>query len=83
MVVLVFLYLLHSVQSEQHYYLEYIMTIHYEKSNIFASQKQVIVNPVNCRGVMGRGLALAFKRTLSRNVSRLSATVQKRNAAHW
>ncbi len=29
--------------------------------DIFASQAQVIVNPVNCRGVMGAGLALAFK----------------------
>lgn len=35
--------------------------IHYLKGDIFTSQAQVIVNTVNCQGVMGRGLALAFK----------------------
>lgn len=35
--------------------------IHYTTGDIFASNAQVIVNPVNCRGVMGAGLALAFK----------------------
>lgn len=35
--------------------------IHYLKGNIFDSNAQVIVNPVNCKGVMGKGLALAFK----------------------
>lgn len=36
-------------------------SIHYLKGDIFNSQAQVIVNPVNCKGVMGKGLALAFK----------------------
>jgi O-acetyl-ADP-ribose deacetylase (regulator of RNase III) len=35
--------------------------IRYVTGDIFASSAQVIVNPVNCRGVMGAGLALAFK----------------------
>lgn len=35
--------------------------IHYLKGDIFDSQAQVIVNTVNCKGVMGKGLALAFK----------------------
>jgi O-acetyl-ADP-ribose deacetylase (regulator of RNase III) len=35
--------------------------IQYQKGDIFASNAQVIVNPVNCKGVMGRGLALVFK----------------------
>lgn len=35
--------------------------IQYQKDDIFSSNAQVIVNPVNCKGVMGRGLALAFK----------------------
>jgi O-acetyl-ADP-ribose deacetylase (regulator of RNase III) len=35
--------------------------IHYLKGNIFDSKAQVIVNTVNCKGVMGKGLALAFK----------------------
>lgn len=35
--------------------------IQYLKGDIFSSQAQVIVNTVNCQGVMGKGLALAFK----------------------
>jgi O-acetyl-ADP-ribose deacetylase (regulator of RNase III) len=35
--------------------------IHYRKGSIFDSQTQVIVNTVNCKGIMGKGLALAFK----------------------
>src|SRR5690349_9698591 len=35
--------------------------IQYQKGYIFDAKTQVIVNPVNCRGVMGKGLALAFK----------------------
>ncbi len=35
--------------------------IQYQKGNIFDSTTQVIVNTVNCKGVMGKGLALAFK----------------------
>lgn len=35
--------------------------IQYQKGDIFKSDAQVIVNTVNCQGVMGKGLALAFK----------------------
>lgn len=35
--------------------------IHYVKGDIFTSNTQVIVNTVNCKGVMGKGLALTFK----------------------
>ena len=35
--------------------------IHYQRGDIFTSQAQVLVNTVNCKGVMGKGLALAFK----------------------
>jgi O-acetyl-ADP-ribose deacetylase (regulator of RNase III) len=35
--------------------------IQYLKGDIFDSRAQVIVNTVNCQGVMGKGLALAFK----------------------
>ncbi|GAC1391751.1 MAG: hypothetical protein NVSMB38_13120 [Ktedonobacteraceae bacterium] len=35
--------------------------IRYRKGDIFESDTQVIVNTVNCKGVMGKGLALAFK----------------------
>lgn len=37
------------------------MKIDYCYDSIFESDAQVIVNTVNCRGVMGRGLALEFK----------------------
>lgn len=30
--------------------------------DLFASHAQTLVNAVNCRGVMGKGIALAFKR---------------------
>lgn len=36
-------------------------TLSYHKGDIFDSTAQVVVNPVNCRGHMGKGLALAFK----------------------
>jgi O-acetyl-ADP-ribose deacetylase (regulator of RNase III) len=35
--------------------------IQYQNGDIFESNAQVIVNTVNCQGVMGKGLALAFK----------------------
>lgn len=33
----------------------------YQTGDIFTAQTQVIVNPVNCEGIMGKGLALTFK----------------------
>ena len=33
-----------------------------KKGNIFESKAEVLVNPVNCVGVMGKGLALEFKK---------------------
>lgn len=37
--------------------------IHYiENGNIFNSNADILVNPVNCVGVMGKGLALEFKK---------------------
>jgi O-acetyl-ADP-ribose deacetylase (regulator of RNase III) len=33
----------------------------YLKGDIFESKAQTIVNPVNCKGYMGKGLALAFR----------------------
>jgi O-acetyl-ADP-ribose deacetylase (regulator of RNase III) len=35
--------------------------ITYKTGDIFQTNAQVITNPVNCVGVMGKGLALAFK----------------------
>ena len=36
--------------------------IRYVKGNIFDSKMETIVNPVNCIGVMGKGLALEFRK---------------------
>ena len=36
--------------------------IQFTRGNVFAQPADAIVNPVNCVGVMGRGLALQFKR---------------------
>ncbi len=35
--------------------------IQYVRGDIFDSEAQVIVNTVNCKGIMGKGLALTFK----------------------
>lgn len=39
------------------------------KGNIFNSKCQALVNPVNCVGVMGAGLALKFKQKFPNNFS--------------
>lgn len=41
--------------------------IRYVKGDIFDSQAEALVNPVNCVGVMGRGLALKFKNNFPDN----------------
>lgn len=38
------------------------MSIQYVTGDLLADDADVLVNPVNCVGVMGAGLALAFKR---------------------
>lgn len=36
--------------------------IQYLKGDLLSSKAKTLVNPVNCKGVMGKGLALEFKR---------------------
>ena len=36
--------------------------VHLVTGNLFDSEAQTLVNAVNCAGVMGKGIALAFKR---------------------
>jgi O-acetyl-ADP-ribose deacetylase (regulator of RNase III) len=43
------------------------MPIEYISGNIFDSSAHALVNPVNCVGVMGGGLALEFKRKYPTN----------------
>ena len=37
--------------------------LHFKTGNLFDSQAEAYVNAVNCKGVMGKGIALQFKRT--------------------
>ena len=41
--------------------------IHFIQGDLFASGCEALVNPVNCVGVMGKGLALQFKRRFPAN----------------
>jgi len=38
------------------------MAIHFVLGDLLESKTEVLVNPVNCYGVMGKGLALQFKK---------------------
>lgn len=38
-----------------------VANVSYKKGNLLEDNAQLLVNPVNCYGVMGAGLALAFK----------------------
>ena len=52
--------------------------IEYKTGDIFAEEAEALVNTVNCVGVMGRGLALQFKRAFPENF-KAYATRCKRN----
>lgn len=41
--------------------------IHFTKGDIFSVDTDALVNPVNCVGVMGKGLALEFKKRFPKN----------------
>lgn len=43
--------------------------IEYRKGDIFKSEAKIIINPCNCVGVMGKGLALQFKNNFPDNFS--------------
>ncbi len=53
--------------------------INYKTGNIFDEDVEAIVNTVNCVGVMGRGLALQFKKTYPENF-KVYATACKQDA---
>lgn len=42
--------------------------IHYISGNLFDAEVEVLVNPVNTVGVMGKGIALAFKKRYPDNM---------------
>ncbi len=50
----------------------------YTEGNIFESSAQVITNPINCVGVMGKGLALQFKQKYPQMFADYKARCAKR-----
>lgn len=52
--------------------------VHYASGDILSADAEGIVNPVNCVGVMGRGLAAAFKRAYPDNFSVYEAACRRR-----
>ncbi len=55
--------------------------IRFVQGNIFDSGCEALVNPVNCVGVMGKGLALQFKRRFPANFSSYAAACRRRELA--
>ena len=53
--------------------------IRFRTGDIFSDDADALVNTVNCVGVMGRGIALQFKRAFPENF-RAYAEACKRNA---
>jgi len=53
------------------------MTIRYKSGNILAEDAEAIVNTVNCVGVMGRGIALQFKKAFPDNFKAYAAACQR------
>ncbi|MCY4485698.1 MAG: macro domain-containing protein [Deltaproteobacteria bacterium] len=55
--------------------------IRFVQGNIFDSGCEALVNPVNCVGVMGKGLALQFKRRFPANFTSYAAACRRRDLA--
>ncbi len=53
--------------------------IEFKTGDILANDAEALVNTVNCVGVMGRGIALQFKRAFPENFKSYAAAC-KRNA---
>lgn len=53
--------------------------ISFKTGSIFESDEEALVNPVNCVGVMGAGLALEFKRRFKENFSLYRDACQRGN----
>lgn len=51
--------------------------IEYKKGNIFETDAEAIVNTVNCVGIMGRGIALQFKKRFPQNYKFYEAACKK------
>ncbi len=51
--------------------------IEFRKGDIFQSDARALVNPVNCVGVMGKGLALQFKQKFPANFQAYAAACKQ------
>ncbi len=51
--------------------------ITYKHGNILAADTEALVNTVNCVGVMGRGIALQFKKTFPENFKAYAAACKR------
>jgi O-acetyl-ADP-ribose deacetylase (regulator of RNase III) len=51
--------------------------IEYKTGNILDDDAEALVNPVNCVGIMGRGLALQFKKAFPRNFASYAAACKR------
>ena len=51
--------------------------IEYKTGDILAEQAEALVNTVNCVGVMGRGIALQFKRAFPENFKAYAARCKR------
>ena len=53
------------------------LLIEYKRGDIFKENVEALVNPVNCVGIMGAGLALQFKKVYSENFRLYAAACQQ------
>jgi O-acetyl-ADP-ribose deacetylase (regulator of RNase III) len=51
--------------------------IEYKAGNILKEDAEALVNPVNCVGIMGRGLALQLKKEFPRNFTSYAAACKR------
>lgn len=52
--------------------------LHYTKGDILRAQTDAVINTVNCVGVMGRGIALQFKRVFPDNFKAYAAACKRK-----
>ena len=55
--------------------------IRFVRGDLLAAPAEALVNPVNCVGVMGRGLALAFKAAFPENFAAYAAACRAKEVA--
>lgn len=53
------------------------MTVEFTKGNILRAEAEALVNTVNCVGIMGRGIALQFKKAFPKNFRAYEAACKR------